>query len=88
MGFDVIKERVVNSRFFDDLLLKLDILVQTYFPNPFNYGVKCIIDKEQGQFYYELKPYNERLDEFVFSEMKRAGLPWYTYNNRIWILEN
>ncbi len=71
LGFDVKKNKDVSGSFFRTIIEMVSVEVKKVFGPDFNYGIKTYVDDSKGLFYYEIKPYDERLDEFIMEEMIR-----------------
>ncbi len=69
LGFDVKKNKDVSGSFFQTIIEMISVEVKEVFGSDFNFGIKTYVDDSKGLFYYEIKPYNERLDEFIMEEM-------------------
>ncbi len=69
LGFDVKKNSDVSGSFYRTLLQIITERVQEIFGKDFAFGIKTYVDPDKGVFYYEIKPYEERLDEIIMEEM-------------------
>lgn len=84
LGYDVKKKKAVSSDFYERILGLINECVYKYFPRDYKYGVKALIDEKKGLYYYKIEPYEDSLNDFIFSEMRRENKKWITYGNRIW----
>lgn len=71
LGYDVIKKIDVSGTYYKLILKEIEAHILEVFGEVFRYGIKTYIDEDKGLFYYEIKPYEERLDEFIIEEMLR-----------------
>ena len=65
MGFDVINQLDVSGDFYKTLLGVIDRIVKEKFNNDFMYAIKTYLDDKNGFYFYEIKKYEERLNEFI-----------------------
>lgn len=80
LGYDIIKQKDVTGSFYCDVIAIIEPTIKKYFGEAFSYGIKTIIDSRKGLFYYEIMPYQERLDEFIVEEWKKDGKRWIWYS--------
>lgn len=76
MGYDVIQKKDISGNFYKNIIEVLDNILLLYFSKEYQYGVKHMIDDNKGVFYYEIKPYEERIEELVVEEMQKHGRRW------------
>lgn len=69
LGYDTVKRQVVYDGYYETILRMISDRVHHFFGADFKYGIKTYIDPDKGMFYYDIKPYDIRLDEFVLEEM-------------------
>lgn len=69
LGYDVKKMKDLTGNFHRTVLDLISNEVKKVFGENFNYGIKTYVDDKKGKFYYEIKPYAERIDEFIMEEM-------------------
>lgn len=71
MRYDIKKNCDVSGTFYELLIHDISEIVKELFGEDYYFGIKTYIDPDKGMFYYEIKPYDERLEEFVLEEMIR-----------------
>lgn len=84
MGYDIKKQKDMTGHFYETVLSEMDIWVKKYFSNHYKYGIKTMIDEVKGVYYYKIMPYEDRLNEFIITEMMKNGRKWVMYDNEIW----
>ena len=83
MGYDVIKRKDISGNFYKNIIKVIDNIVTMYFSKEYKYGVKHMIDDNKGIFYYEIKPYEERIEEFVVGEIQKHGHRWIFFEDEL-----
>lgn len=83
LGYDILKQKDVTGTFYQNIIEILQPIINNYFGDSFHYGLKTMIDQNKGVFYYEIMPYEERLEEFIVMEWEIKGKKWIWYNGRI-----
>lgn len=63
LGFDTIKNEVVTDSFIDNVLNEMETMVGQYLSSTLDYGIKWMNDVNERRFLYEIKPYDERIEE-------------------------
>lgn len=69
LGYDVIEEKDVLGTFYKSIIQEISEIVCRVFGKDFRFGIQTYLDPDKGMFYYEIKPYGERIDEFIMEEM-------------------
>lgn len=63
LGFDTIKNRVVIDSFINNVLKEIEAMVRQHLSPTLDYGIKWMNDVSERRFLYEIKPYDERINE-------------------------
>lgn len=73
MGYDIIKNEVIKENFFENIIQRIEEKIEEVYGEIFEYGIKWMNDKDRGLFLYEIKPYEDRIQE-IRLDQKRAML--------------
>lgn len=84
MGYDVKKHKDITECFYETVLSRLNVFVKDSFGEQYKYGVKTMIDENKGVYYFKVMPYENRLNEFILTEMVKHGRKWVMYDNEVW----
>ena len=71
LGYDTVKKKVINEKYYSSLLHEIKEIVKRHLGEDFKFGVKSYVDNDNKCFYYEITPYENRLNEFILEEMIR-----------------
>lgn len=63
LGFDTVKNKAVLDSFIDNVLNEIEAMVRKYLSQTLDYGIKWMNDINKMRFLYEIKPYDERINE-------------------------
>lgn len=63
LGFDTVKNKAILDSFIDNVLKEIEAMVRRYLSPTLDYGIKWMNDVNKMRFLYEIKPYDERIDE-------------------------
>lgn len=74
LGYDTVKNEVVSAHFFDAVLGEIEVLVKQQLFESLEYGIKWMNDITECRFLYEIKPYEERMNELRDSVKKQLVL--------------
>lgn len=70
LGFDTIKNEVVSKYFLDNVSNEIEAMVRQHLSSTLDYGIKWMNDVNERRFLYEIKPYDERINELKDSARK------------------
>ena len=84
LGYDVKKKEDATGHFFSNVIAMIDEFSKQLFGIDYKFAIKTFIDENKGLFYYEVKPYEERLNEYILAEMSKNGRRWIFYDDQIW----
>lgn len=85
LGFDLIKYEIKKDDFFNFLIEQIKKETIKYFSAAETFGIKPVIDYKNALYICKVKPINERINEFVFEQMKENDCSLYYSGGRIWI---
>ena len=72
LGFDTVKNKAILDSFIDNVLKEIEAMVRRYLSPTLDYGIKWMNDVNKMRFLYEIKPYDERIDEL--KDTARQGI--------------
>lgn len=86
LGLNAKTKEDITGSYYSNIFSIISDKAKILFGDKYKFGVKTYVDEQKGIFFYEVKPYEERLNEFILEGMHKKGRKWIIYDDQIWSL--
>lgn len=86
LGLNTKTKEDITGSYYTNILSIIGDKAKALFGDKYKFAVKTYVDEQRGIIIYEVKPYEERLNEFILDEMYKNGRKWIFYDDQMWSL--